>query len=34
MKFCKVCGKPEVKAKELCTKHYTQLIKYGKNYGY
>ena len=30
MKFCKVCGKPEVKAHELCAKHYTQLLKYGK----
>lgn len=30
MKFCKVCGKPEVKAHELCVKHYTQLLKYGK----
>lgn len=30
MNFCKVCGKPEVKAKGLCTKHYSQLLKYGK----
>mgnify|MGYP000199194743 CR=1 FL=1 len=30
MKFCKVCGKPEVKAHGLCVKHYNQLLKYGK----